>query len=51
MVEKAEADFGGRIAEAQDWFRQAQDKLKAAQGELANCEVELALKLANVEKA
>ena len=51
MVEKAEEDFGGRIAEAQYWFRQAQDELKAAQGELANREVELALKLADVEKA
>nr|XP_020189331.1 interactor of constitutive active ROPs 1-like [Aegilops tauschii subsp. strangulata] len=46
-----EEDFGGRVAEAQDWFRQAQDELKAARAELANREVELAMKLADIEKA
>ena len=51
MVEKMEEDFGGRVTQAQDWFRQAQDELKAAQGEQANREVELALKLADIEKA
>ena len=51
VVEKAQEEFGGRVAEAQDWFRQAQDEQKATQGELSNREVELALKLADVEKA
>ena len=51
VVEKAESDFKGRVAEAQDWFRQAHDELKVAQGELAKCNVELTLKLADVEKA
>ena len=51
VVEKMEEDFGGRVTEAQDWFCQAQDELKAAQGKLANREVELVLKLADIEKA
>ena len=35
MVEKAEADLQKRVAKTQDWFRQACDELKAAQGELS----------------
>ena len=51
VVEKAEADLQKRIAETQDWFREAHKELKAAQGELAKREVELAMKLADIEKA
>ena len=40
--------FWGCVVKAQDWF---QDELKATQGKLANREVELALKLADIEKA
>ena len=40
-----------RVAETQDWFRQARDELKAAQGELAKRDVELTMKLADIEKA
>ena len=51
VVEKAEADLQKRVTETQDWFRQARDELKAAQGELAKHDVELTMKLADVEKA
>ena len=30
VVERAEADLQERVTEKQDWFRQAQDELKAA---------------------
>ena len=30
VVEKAEADLQKRVAETQDWFRQAHEELKAA---------------------
>ena len=51
MVEKAEADLQKRVAETQDWFREAHKELKAAQGELAKRDLELTMKLADVEKA
>ena len=51
MVEKAEADLQKRVAETQDWFREAPKELKAAQGELAKRDVELTMKLADVEKS
>ena len=51
MVEKAEADLQKRVAETQDWFREAHKELKAAQGELAKRDVEPTMKLADVEKA
>ena len=51
VVEKAEADLKGRVAERQTWFRQACEDLKAAQDELAKHEVELAMKRADIEKA
>nr|XP_040252058.1 circumsporozoite protein-like [Aegilops tauschii subsp. strangulata] len=51
VVEKAEADLQERVAETQDWFREAHKELKAAQGELAKRDVELTMKLADVEKA
>ena len=51
VVEKAEADFEGRVAEARHWFRQAQDELKAAQGKLPKRNMELTLKLADIEKS
>ena len=51
MVEKAEADLQKRVAEMQDWFREAHKELKAAQGELAKRDVELTMKLADIKKA
>ena len=51
VVEKAEADLQKRVAETQDWFREAHKELKAAQGELAKRDVELTMKLADGEKA
>ena len=51
IVDKAEADLEGRVAEAQAWFRQAHKDLKAAQDELARREVELTIKRADIEKA
>ena len=51
VVEKVEADFEERVTEAQGWWRQAQDKLKAAQGELARHDLELTMRLADIKKA
>ena len=51
MVDKAEADLKARVAEAQTCFHQASEELKAAQGELAKRDVELTMKLADIEKA
>nr|XP_045087625.1 acidic leucine-rich nuclear phosphoprotein 32-related protein-like [Aegilops tauschii subsp. strangulata] len=45
-----EADLQKRVAETQDWLRWARNELKAAQGELAKRDVELTMKLADVEK-
>ena len=44
-VYKAEADLKAHVAEEQTWFGQACEELKAAQGELAKRDVELAMKL------
>ena len=51
VVEKAEANLQKRVAETQGWFREAHKLLKASQGELAKRDVELTMKLADVEKA
>ena len=51
VAEKAEVDLQKRVAEMQDWFRQAHEELKAAQGDLAKRDVELTMKLADIEKA
>ena len=51
VVEKAEADLQKRVAKTQDWFREAHRELKAVQGELSKRDVELTMKLADVEKA
>ena len=50
MAGKAEVVLGERIAEAQAWFRQAHEELKAAQGQLAERQQELLLKQADIEK-
>ena len=50
-VDKAKAGLKVRVAEAQTWFRQASEELKATQGELAKRDVELTMKLADIEKA
>ena len=51
VVDKAEADLEGRVAETQAWFRQAHEELKVAQDLLAECKVELVMKQADIEKA
>ena len=51
MATVDKADLKVRVAEAQTWFCQASEELKAAQGELAKRDVELTMKLANIEKA
>ena len=50
-MDKAEADLQKRVAETQDWFREAHKELKAAQGDLAKRDVELTMKLGNIEMA
>ena len=50
-MDKPEADLKARVAETRDWFRQAHEELRTAQGELAKHDVELTMKLANIEKA
>nr|XP_020173330.1 uncharacterized protein LOC109758880 [Aegilops tauschii subsp. strangulata] len=51
VAHKVEADFAERVAEAQAWFRQAHEELKAAQGQLMQRDLELLLKQADFEKA
>ena len=51
VVEKANVDLQKRVAEMQDRFCEAHKELKAAQGELAKRDVELTMKLADIEKA
>ena len=51
VVDKAEANLEGRVAETQAWFRQACEELKTTQDELAKRKVELAMKQADIEKA
>ena len=51
VVDKAEADLEERIAEAQAWFRQAHKDLKAAQDALAEHDLALVKKRADIEKA
>nr|XP_020186719.1 tropomyosin-1, isoforms 33/34-like [Aegilops tauschii subsp. strangulata] len=51
VAHKVEADFVERVAKAQAWFRQAHEELKAAQGQLAQRDLELLLKQADLEKA
>ena len=45
---KAEADLGKHAAEAQAWFHQAHEELKATQGQLAESKLELLLKQADI---
>ena len=50
-VDKAEADLEGRVIETQAWFRQAYEELKVAQDLLAERELELVMKQADIKKA
>ncbi|KAM3410375.1 hypothetical protein ACQJBY_002530 [Aegilops geniculata] len=51
VVDKAEADLEGHVAEAQAWFHQAHKDLKAAQDVLAERDLALVMKQADIEKA
>ena len=48
---KAEAYLKERVAEAQTWFCQAHEELRAAQDQLAERQQELLLKQADIQKA
>ena len=50
-VDKAEADLEERVAETQAWFCQAHKDLKAAQDALAERDLALVMKQADIEKA
>nr|XP_040249539.1 protein KASH5-like [Aegilops tauschii subsp. strangulata] len=51
VVDKAEVDLAGRVAETQAWFRQAHQELKVAQDLLAERKLELVMKQDDIEKA
>ena len=51
VVDKAEADLEGHVAEAQAWFHQTREEQRAFQEKLAQCNVELTMKMADIEKA
>ena len=51
VVDKAEADLEERVTEARAWFRQAHKDLKAAQDALAEHDLALVKKRADIEKA
>ena len=51
VVDKAEADLEERVAEAQAWFRQAHKDLKGAQDVLAEHNLALVMKQADIKKA
>ena len=50
-VDQAEVDFKARIAETQAWFHQTREEQRALQEELAKRNVELTMKMADIEKA
>ena len=51
MVDQAEVDFKARVAETQTWFHQTREEQRAFQEELAKRNVELTMKMADIEKA
>ena len=50
-MDQAEVDFKARIAEMQTWFHQTREEQRAFQEELAKRNVELTMKMADIEKA
>ena len=50
-VDQAEVDFQVRVAETQTWFHQTREEQRAFQEELAKRNVELTMKMADIEKA
>ena len=50
-VDQAEVDFKARVAETQTWFHQTREEQRALQEELAKRNVELTMKMADIEKA
>ena len=44
-------DFKARVAETQAWFHQTHEEQRALQEELAKRNVELTMKMADIEKA
>ena len=50
-VDQAEVDFKARVAETQTWFHQTREEQRACQEELAKRNVELTMKIADIEKA
>ena len=51
LIQDSLKDLKVRVAETQNWFHQACEEMKVAQGELAKREVELTMKQADIEKA
>ena len=50
-MDQAEVDFKARVAETQTWFHQTREEQRALQEELAKRNVELTMKMADIEKA
>ena len=50
-MDRAEVDFKARVAETQTWFHQTREEQRAFQEELAKCNVELTMKMADIKKA
>ena len=50
-MDQAEVDFKARVAETQTWFHQTREEQRAFQEELAKRNVELTMKMADIEKA
>ena len=51
MVDQVEVDFKAHVAETQTWFHQTREEQRAFQEELAKRNVELTMKMADIEKA
>ena len=50
-MDQAEVDFKARIAETQTWFHQTREEQRAFREKLAERDVELTMKMADIEKA
>ena len=50
-VDNAEVDFKARVAETQTWFHQTREEQRAFQEKLAERDVELTMKMADIKKA
>ena len=51
MTPLEDVDFKARVAETQTWFHQTREEQRAFQEELAKRDVELTMRMADIEKA